>query len=211
MVKLGWFSAVVLMEVVALSDGGWRGGFDDFLHIQSIGTLILLVGMGFSAAGSFRHEREDGTLELLLICPFSTSRLIWGRLRGLWAQFLPSISLFAIFVLLIGRYAMYLDLDGELITCFVGWFLTVPVVGLWFSLRRWSLLASGLITCLVGIVLPLTAVVGVIVLIEAAGYRLSDAAWDLAFRFWLLLQGVVGMSAFLRLRNALRRRRFLFR
>jgi len=45
-------------------------------------TLILLVGCNV-AAGAITREREDGTLDLLLVTPITSRYYLWGKLRGL--------------------------------------------------------------------------------------------------------------------------------
>src|SRR4029077_7013508 len=87
-----------------------------------------------SAAGSFRRERVSGVLELVLISPLREVEILWGRLKGLWGQFLPTV------VLLLGIWFYFSTLftdsaEGKDIFFFVTTFLTLPVIGLYFSLR----------------------------------------------------------------------------
>ncbi len=66
-------------------------GRDDLA--ERLMAWLLLGNLALSAAGSFRRERENGVLELLLISPLDESQIVGGRLRGLWAQFLPAWAL----------------------------------------------------------------------------------------------------------------------
>ena len=205
MAKWGWFAAVALVESATLSDSGWRGGFQDLLNPHHLTGMALLAGMAFSAAGSFRHERENGAIELLLICPFSTRRLVWGRLRGIWAQFLPSLALLMAIQLVVS-WATAIRVDHEWGVFYAGCFLTVPVVGLWFSMQRWHLLAAALLTCLVSLVLPLLTATLATLLLSYETVRLLDP--DNARHLWMLFQGGLGLIAFSRLNQALVQRRF---
>src|SRR5581483_5796418 len=76
-----------------------------FYSLQKFMAWLLLGSLAMTAAGSFRRERESGVLELLLVSPLNEKQIIGGRLRGLWAQFLPA------FVLLLG-VGMYFDSVG---------------------------------------------------------------------------------------------------
>ena len=94
-----------------------------------------------NAAGSFRRERETGVLELLLVSPLNEWQIIGGRLRGLWGQFLPAmVALGSIWLYSVSVFPT----DGE-----SGWlvfvlssFLTLPVIGLYFSLRRANFMSA---------------------------------------------------------------------
>jgi len=57
-----------------------------------LGRTLLLGGVAFAAAASFRMERESGTLELWLVTPLPPRAIVWGRLTGLGTRFLlPSV------------------------------------------------------------------------------------------------------------------------
>ena len=53
----------------------------------------LVLAIGFSAAASFRQERETGALEILLVTPLSPRTILAGRLRGLAGTFAPALLL----------------------------------------------------------------------------------------------------------------------
>jgi ABC-type Na+ efflux pump permease subunit len=125
--------------------------------------VLLLVGLSVSSAGSFRRERESGAMELLLVTPLREGQVIWGRLRGLWGQFLPA-------VMLIGAFAGFWHLqesriawwwgspETDLIPAFMillgATYVALPVIGLYFSLRRKSFLAAWLNTLVVAVGIP---------------------------------------------------------
>src|SRR5258708_33338415 len=104
-----------------------------FHSLQNILALLLAGSMAVTAAGSFRRERETGVLELILVSPLRERQIIIDRIWGLWAQFLPAITLLCA-VWLYG--ATFLSEGNELpsvLGCLVT-FATLPVVGLYFSL-----------------------------------------------------------------------------
>jgi hypothetical protein len=63
--------------------------------------LLFFAGV-YTIAGvsSFWREKQSGALELILITPITVNQLIWGRVRGLWIQFLPSAAILFIFFVL---------------------------------------------------------------------------------------------------------------
>jgi hypothetical protein len=44
----------------------------------------------FVGVSGFLEEKRSGALELILVTPLSVNKLIWGRVWGLWKQFLPA-------------------------------------------------------------------------------------------------------------------------
>ncbi len=223
--KWGWFLFVVLVESCMVAWAGWSG-LDE---CQFWVVLLVLLGLAASAAGSFRREREAGTLELILVTPLSVGQIIFGRLRGVWGQFLPTIALLLLLFALLAEsgipgswsYGWPWRFDentafGLLVALS---FLTIPVLGLYCSLVRKSFLSAWISTALAGLVLPwLIAyfVPGIIwsLLRESLTYRhygrlLSGGAQ------WLLMSGAclqllfAATTAGLLFRN-LRRRKFAF-
>src|SRR6185369_13158550 len=88
MVKWGWCLGIIVVEIIFSSNT------NDLYGAQAGLGLILLLGLTFSATGSFREELETGAFELLLVTPLRERQIIMGRLRGLWRQFLPAILLY---------------------------------------------------------------------------------------------------------------------
>ena len=149
LVTWSWFAIVISIYSAALSD---RNFFRNSHAIQLTLGWAMMGSIAASAAGSFRRERESGVLELLLVTPLSTRQIIGGRLRGLWGQFLPAVgTLLAIWV--------YFDRllnpgeGSEMVLVFAGLFFSLPVIGLYFSLRCRHFIAAFLLA-LTGSILP---------------------------------------------------------
>ena len=151
--KWGWCLFVVVTECFLSRN------LDDLPAGQLYLGGVLVGGLAFSAAGSFRRELESRVLELLVITPLQEWRILWGRLCGIWTQFLPALLV----VLLAASYAQgmvgYVHYEvplfcAELVVAVVA----LPVIGLYFSLRRWNTLAAWLGTCGYGLLVPVLAV-----------------------------------------------------
>jgi ABC-type transport system involved in multi-copper enzyme maturation permease subunit len=149
MVKWGWCLAIIVVEIIFSSNT------NDLYGAQAGLGLILLLGLTFSATGSFREELETGAFELLLVTPLRERQIIIGRLRGLWQQFLPAILVY-------GAGSIYLasgwhdhsrarDAWHWLAKIMIG-FCTLPMIGLYFSVLRWNFFGAWLIACAIGIV-----------------------------------------------------------
>ncbi len=153
--RWGWCLVVVLAECWFLTDCF----SSDFGQQQALLAMILCGGMAFTAAGSFRQERESGFFELLLVTPIQPRQIINGRVRGIWAQYLPgtAILLLVIALLYLNRhlfsYHSIFNLSAQLLFCGGAW-ITVPVIGLYFSSLRMSFLGAWLATTGLGLVIP---------------------------------------------------------
>jgi ABC-type transport system involved in multi-copper enzyme maturation permease subunit len=181
-----------------------------FGALQTLLASILALGIAVSAAGSFRRERESGVLELLLVAPLRESQLILGRVRGLWAQFIPaSVLLCAVWL----YCATFLAVGSQLMSVllYVVTFITLPVVGLYFSLTRGSFMAALLWTLLVQFACPAA-------LLQAMDFMLAPSM-ALSNRDELFLGGrlvpilfQILLALFLswRLHSNLKRRKFAF-
>jgi ABC-type transport system involved in cytochrome c biogenesis permease component len=191
--KWGWCLFAVTIECLLVTDPSlawlWTG--------QSGVAQAFLLGLAFTASGSFREEKQTGALELLLVTPLNERQLIGGRVRGIWSQFLPA-------VLVLGMAWVYLAKDAK---AFIGYdpgevwrtlvfpiffvtsYLTLPLVGLYFSMRRLNFVAAWLLTCLSSLVLPLLiyGVVVNVVGLRQAIYSLLSAQVAGALIAWLLL------------------------
>ena len=151
LVTWGWFAVLISIYSVVLTD---RGLFQDANQLQAMMAWLLAGSMAMSAAGSFRRERESGVLELLLVSPLGESQIIAGRLGGLWSQFAPAVGL----LLAVWAYlSTFLPRGGGVGTFvfFLAVYVTVPVFGLYFSLRCRDFLTAFLSTVAVGLLLPL--------------------------------------------------------
>jgi hypothetical protein len=148
MVKWGWCLTIIVVEII------FSTNYDDLYGAQAGLALILLLGLTFSATGSFREELETGAFELLLVTPLRERQIIIGRLRGLWQQFLPAIFVY-------GAGSIYLasgwhdqSRAREAWLAFAGImtsFCTLPLIGLYFSVLRWNFFAAWLVACTIGI------------------------------------------------------------
>jgi ABC-type Na+ efflux pump permease subunit len=57
--------------------------------------LILAAAYTFAGVNGFLQDKKSGALELILVSPLSVNQIIFGRVWGLWKQFLPSLLLLA--------------------------------------------------------------------------------------------------------------------
>jgi hypothetical protein len=145
-----WFAIIISVQSAALTDRNFFRGYSDW---QTLMAWLLAGSMAASAALSFRRERETGVLELLLVSPLKINQIVGGRLRGLWGQFLPSVGL------LLGVWTYFNSIfpqnnDGRQIVYFAVTYLTLPVVGLYFSLRCRHFITGFLLTLVVTQALP---------------------------------------------------------
>lgn len=158
--KWSWCGFVVLGELFFAAS--WRDAWD----AQFWMALLVLLGLSFSAAGSFHHERETGALELLLVTPLRAGQIIRGRLAGIRMQYLPSLAtLLLAWACLVQpnwirsilqpddwerSFTSFVSLLGALVVSFC----TLPMIGLYFSLRPMNQIVSWLCTCVVGLFVP---------------------------------------------------------
>lgn len=148
LVKWIWCLFIMAVEILFSANSA------DLYAAQSGLAFLLLLGLAFSATGSFREELETGAFELLLVTPLGERQIIGGRVRGLWSQFLPAILVY-------GTGSIYLasgwaDRDSAneawlALARTMMSFCTLPLVGLWFSVQRWNFFAAWLAACLVGL------------------------------------------------------------
>jgi len=153
LVTWGWFAVIISLYSAALSDSNFFRGYS---AMQRITAWFLAFTIAASAAGSFQRERETGVLELLLVSPVGEGAIISGRLRGLWGQFLPAVAL------LLGVWFYFFSLlqnpeDDQAILFHAITFLTLPIIGLYFSLRCRNFISALICTLIVGLLLPLVA------------------------------------------------------
>jgi ABC-type transport system involved in multi-copper enzyme maturation permease subunit len=155
-----WLAVVTSIYVTLFS--GIRFTPMTYEGLQTFIAWSLAISLALTAAGSFRRERETGVLELLLVSPTSSWQILSGRVRGLWAQFLPALAL------LFGVWLFLFTFDNSRpsfgrLFFYATVLLTVPVIGLYFSLAKrgflsaalWTLAAACLLPVLAGIVIRL--------------------------------------------------------
>jgi ABC-type transport system involved in multi-copper enzyme maturation permease subunit len=151
LVTWGWFAVLISVYSTIFTD---RYFFRVANPIQELMAWLLAGSMAASAAGSFQRERETGVLELLLVSPLGESQIISGRLRGLWGQFFPAAGL----LLAVWAYcSSFLPNGGNagVFAFYAATFASVPVFGLYYSLRCRNFLSAFLFTTAVGLLLPL--------------------------------------------------------
>jgi len=146
--KWGWFLGFCFVGLFLLCGGDLLGG-------QPTAAALLTLGIAFSAAGSFRRERQDGSLELLLVTPLSTWRVLGGRVWGIFCHYFPAATVLA--VCWIGNHylnpKLYNDLH-DLPFANVLAFLSLLAVGLFLSLGRLNTLLAWVVTWLAAFLVP---------------------------------------------------------
>jgi hypothetical protein len=153
-----WSWCAVLVSFYSLIFGAGVFG-KELLTMHVVLASLLSLNMAFSSSGSFRREREMGALELLLVSPLSVRQIIRGRLRGIRDQFLPAILLLLalwlyVFIDLAGHWTGDLEAWFGFFCFFVITFLTLPLIGLYFSLRFQNFFVAAFCTLGVVFVMP---------------------------------------------------------
>jgi hypothetical protein len=205
-VMWGWFAVMISIYSAVITKDDIQRTLDTVGEFM--GCLLLGV-MAVTAAGSFRRERETGVMELLLVSPVSVGEIIGGRLRGLWGQFLPA------FVVLLGIW-IYLEgifpgppPDLGTIIFFCSTFFSLPVIGLYYSLRSPSFIGAFLLTLFMGGAVPFGLQLllggGIEAVMSMDFVRLGGAAQPVTVSF---LQLAIAVWIWWRLYRDLERRNF---
>lgn len=147
----GWLAVMAFIVGVVAIDGTLH---DIREGHQPVGWG-LLAALGLTAAGSFRRERENGMLSLMLVTPLSPRQIVMGRVKGLWSQIRWATILFVggwtyLGTLVHGQAHNYLWMFF-----FVVSYLTLPVTGLFCSLWRKTYFAAVAWTFVLGFVYPI--------------------------------------------------------
>jgi hypothetical protein len=158
LVTWSWLGVITIIYCVVLADPGFLRNYG---NEQEFMAWLMAASMAISAAGSFRRERETGVLELLLVSPLRENEIVTGRLRGLWAQFLPAtgmlLAIWIYFSLLLNLSMGYNGRsEAGAILFYAGAFFSVPVIGLYFSLLCRNFVSAFLATLAMSLVLPAT-------------------------------------------------------
>jgi ABC-type Na+ efflux pump permease subunit len=87
--KWGLCLLFVLLECAVID------GNNPYALASLLMALLLVLGAAYTYAGvnGFLQEKKSGALELILVSPLSVPQIIFGRVWGLWKQFLPSVVL----------------------------------------------------------------------------------------------------------------------
>lgn len=157
-VMWGWLAVMVSLYSTVLTGGH---AYRIIYGLQNLMAWVLLTGLAASAAGSFQRERESGVMELLLVSPISESKIIWGRVRGLWGQFLPALILLLSAWLYMNRWLPDRANHFAWLQFFCVGFVTIPVIGLYQSLAWKSFITAFLMTLFCALFVPLFPILAV--------------------------------------------------
>ena len=151
--KWGWLLTIFAAVPIGGCVGSWNMDYTSWLNGL---TLLLVAGIAFTTTSTFRNERLDGALELLLVTPLTARQILGGRLWGIVAHFLPASMLLGFFWFV----PFWFERDVQLATWVNCWFgfstlASIPLVGFWFALRRLHAVSAWLLTLLAGYLLPL--------------------------------------------------------
>jgi ABC-type transport system involved in cytochrome c biogenesis permease component len=161
-IRWGWCLAVTFLSAYFLNlPELYNQGLIAAIRVL---IVITLLALSFTAVSSFRSEMESGGMELLLITPLGTSKIIHGRIMGVWKQYLPALVVlafvwFAIYLDAPGRYGHY---RSQMYLCEPFLLFTtsyaLAVAGMRFSFSHHPLLVGWGGTLLYGLVAPLVVV-----------------------------------------------------
>jgi ABC-type transport system involved in multi-copper enzyme maturation permease subunit len=162
-----WCGLLITAETLLL---GYSESYfwEAFVMQQFTLALLLTLGMAFAAVGSFRREKQTGAFELLLVTPLSERQIVDGRLRGIWRQFLPAyLLLVAAFLYLQDTFPSWqfevgLESRRYFLTPLAGVLAMVPVLGLYFGMRRKNYIVAVIQTLVASMVLPWVVLVVVL-------------------------------------------------
>ncbi|MBC8001729.1 MAG: ABC transporter permease [Opitutaceae bacterium] len=212
--KWGWALFLVLAQLWAITD------YYSFVQREIIVFLILLAGVAFSAANSFREEKQSGAFELLLVTPIRERQLSWGRYRGIVGQFIPTLLLVmltaAIFLVRPPRSPFYFSdpafrdiLPASLylteITMLWAGVLGLPWLGLRLSLTTMAPTLAATVAFVVW--LPVAGGLGWITAHYLSGHGRGLVVWTgltLTIQFFIVLFAERGLTTILRERRFLR-------
>jgi ABC-type transport system involved in cytochrome c biogenesis permease component len=172
--------------------------FREFMNYQLTLCRLVAAGIAFSAAASFRRERQTGALELLLVTPISAAQLILGRLQCVWIHFFPAIAILAC-VWTMGPQFLSLPL-------FYSWYLAAgylftPIIGFYCSLLTSNVLVAWLLTLLFAQYIPYAV---------TQAFRFDIGRRNVPFSAFTI-EGVFALIAGILLYENLIKRRFVVR
>jgi ABC-type transport system involved in multi-copper enzyme maturation permease subunit len=174
-------------------------------------AMVWILGgfYTFIGVGSFLEEKGNGALELLLVTPVSANKLIFGRVWGLWKQFVPAGLVLAWFYVQTQWYMHVFGGNNEdwiealQLGCdLVCGFLTLPVLATYFALRVKNLIVAAALTW---VVLCLPAVM-------APEFSLYNRPLNLGSMLFVIVftYGAFALLACVMLRHSLSRRIYSF-
>jgi ABC-type Na+ efflux pump permease subunit len=208
-IKWGLCLAFVSFECMMV-----RGNLDRVEEAQIILVVILAAVFTFSGVNSFLDEKRTGALELMLTTPISPNQIIYGRVWGLWKQFLPAGLIIAGFyfaaaaqVRQMGWY--YRDPDSPLLPMWfvLNGFLALPVFATYFALRVKNLIVGGVLTWLA---LFLAPAMGIGLLNEILWHLGAELSVRMVLVGALMGNGAFALLTCFLLRHSLSRRIYAF-
>jgi len=149
--RWGWLALVVVCHLAALP---LRGYDRDVEYVVLWVGPVILVFEALMAAGSFRREVEEGTLEILLVTPLRPTELVSGRRLAMLVGFGPGIAASVVLPFLAAnqlQWADWIPFAGMLVSTW----LTLPWVGMRCAMRRLHPLLGWGLTLAWGVVAPL--------------------------------------------------------
>ena len=201
-----WIWFAILISVYTWFFTNFTSLLHSFIPLQTLLAWLMAGSIAATASGSFRRERETGVLELLLVAPLNEWLIVFGRLRGIWTQFAPAVILmFVVWICWTTLFRSYEDYSLWTMAYFLSLFVTLPVAGLYYSLKSSNFLGALIRTLAVGILIPAVLAWGVGLL--AAFLYTPEASWFL--RPNLVFHGAVATLLLRSLHRDLKKRRFL--
>lgn len=185
--KWGWAILLFAAQIRMLFEA--RRYLDYQLQLYA----LVAFGIAFSAAASFRAERQTGALELLLVTPISAAQIIWGRLQGIWFHFLPPVAILAT-VWIMGP--QWISLPHRYLFYLAGAYFCIPPIGFYISLLTANVLVSWLVTLFFSMLIPYAVV---------NAFHFSRSEKPAVF---FCVQAFLALGAFYLLHENLARRRF---
>ncbi len=192
--KWGWLCVLLGAEfIVLLGDFRW----------QILVFPALLLGVAFSAANSFRRERREGALEILLVTPLSAVQLIQGRLWGIGCHYFPALAVLALGWFAARQLNFRSPADEISLLTFPSpiTLLAVMIFGLWLSLRGTHLLVLWLVTWTFAFLVPVLGAIAV--------GRTMDWSPSASLLLVAIVQAAVATAGWFALLHNLRSRKFL--
>ena len=182
---------------------------------------ILLAGVAYSSANSFREEKDSGAFELLLVTPLRERQISWGRYWGVVGQFIPALLVVmltgAIYIARPPLRTMYFDDPVFRGTRYVANFWTdlallwagvlgLPWLGLRLSLTRMSAVLSAVVSWVLWV--PIAMGTGLMLAHYFADYGRGLGVMTgaiLTIQLFIVLFAERGLTTILRERRFLRK------
>ena len=188
--------------------------------IEPLFVLTIAAGMTFSGINSFAEEKRSGALELILITPISVNQIIFGRVLGVWKQFLPAALFLAFFDFAVRWFGGALkfglpfhELISRLLRDYLQGrfpliciYITLPFFALYFALRFKNQIAAAVMTWL-ALLLPSLFVILWFEMVTSE-YDETAEVWMLAG--WSVVNLALALVACFLLRHCLSRRLYSF-